>query len=529
MKKLLTTLATLAAMLCSCSKWPGTVPDEECASPYEVGHEMIELGDQLNDPYSLANVEAAVKSLYPTKAMSLSATDIYVRFLPKNEDEYDHLTDMGVNLIDHPLDFQIIRDGDYYHDPTVADDAITWQYSVVSPKFKFPKDIEYEILDECYIPDTSSETKGPVSEIDWTEVEKEAFRISGNSELLNVGTKSDNAPEPAAPCGKIQIVDQAFNGGKPIGVKGVTVSVNSFVKFASAYTDDEGNYRIDKVFTSNIRYRLVFKNVKGFGIGFNLLLVPASISSLGKGDPKGVDLLMDSDSDRKQFARSVVNNAVYDYYSMTEETGSSVRTPPANLRLWLFQKLNLSCSPMFQQGSIIDSGVVAGALGEYRSLIKMFLPDVLLGLKDCPDYASIYSEALHQLAHTSHYMQVGNDFWDALVTFNLKSFVTSGFITYGVGTEENAGYCEVGEMWAYFMQNSLYRERYGKDCQAIGGSFWFHPQVFLYLDERGVTRGKIFKALQPDVIDREVLEKKLIALYPENRSIISQAFERYCN
>jgi len=528
MKKLFFLIAALASMLCSCSR-SLNLSDGESSSPYSVGHEMIELGEQLVDPYSLNNVKAAFKSLYPSKATELSATDIYVRFLPKNEDQYDHLIDMGVNMIDHPLDFRIIKEGDYYHDPSISEDSITWQYSVVSPKFKFPKDIEYEILDECYIPDTSSDTKSEISDVDWDAIEAEAFRITGNADLLNAGTKSEDGSIPACPCGQIQIVDDNFNGGKPIGVKGVMVSVNSFVKFASAYTDEDGKYRIDKTFSSNIRYRIVYKNVKGFGIGFNLLLVPASISSLGKASPEGVDLVIDKDSERKQFTRSVVNNAAYDYYSMTEVSGSAVRTPPANLRIWLFQKIGISCSPMFQQGSIIDSGTVAGALGEYRSLVKMFLPDMLIGLKECLDYASIYSEALHQLAHSSHYMQVGNTFWDELVTFDLKSFITSGFITYGIGTEENAGYCEVGEMWAYFMQNSLYRERYGSDCQAIGGSFWFHPQVFLYLEERGITRGKIFKALTQDVTDRELLEKKLIALYPENRSIISQAFERYCN
>lgn len=525
MKKLLFLLAAFAAMLCSCSRGLD-VSDGWRQSPNPVGHEMIELGERLNDPYSLSNVNAAVKSLYPSKSTTLSATDIYVRFLPKNEDEYDHLIDIGVNLIDHPLDFRIVKEGDYYHDPSVSDDAITWQYSVVSPKFKFPKDIEYEILDECYIPGSSSETKAEPSDVDWAAVEAEAYRISGNSEFLQI-SKSDDTPVQAGPRGKIQIVDDAFNGGKPIGVKGVMVSVNSFVKFASAYTDEEGNYKIDRTFSSDIRYRIVFKNVKGFGIGFNLLLIPASISALGKASPEGIDVLIDKSTERKQFARSVVNNAAYDYFEMTETSGSSVRTPPANLRMWLFQNIGISCSPMFQQGCLIDTGIVANALGEYRSLVKMFLPDMLIGLKNCPDYASIYSEALHQLAHSSHYMQVGNSFWDALVVFNLKAFITSGFITYGVGTEQNAGYCEVGEMWAYFMQNNMYRERYGRDCAVIGGSFWFHPQVFLYLDERGVSRGKIFKALGPDVIDRNLLEKELIALYPENRSVITQAFDRY--
>ena len=522
MKRVMLFMALAAIFSTSCQR--GLVSaDIERSGPYSVGHEMIELGEQMDDPYSLTNMTKALRSLYPTKAGTLSATDMYVRFLPKDEEQYDLLGDMGVSLVDHPLDYRIVKDGDYYHDPEIDEGKITWQYAVVKPDFPFPEKIRYEILDDCYIPDTSPVARVSEDGIDWAAVEAEAYRITGNEEMLSPQTKGGSG----GPRGKIQIVDDKYNGGKPCGVKGVQVSVNTFVKFATAYTDEDGNYQIDKTYSSDIHYRLVFKNVKGFGIGFNLLLVPASISTLGKNSPDGIDVLIDKNSERKQFARSVVNNAVYDYFTMTESTDQSVRTPPSNLRMWLFQNIDMSCSPMFQQGAIIDSDVVSGILGIYREILKIFMPDVLLGLKGCDDYASIYAAALHQLAHTSHYMKTGNSFWDKLIIYNIKAYLKSGFIAYGTGTESDAGCCEVCEMWAYFMQNSLYRDRYGKDCPAMGATYWFHPQIFLYLEDRGINRGKIFKALEGDVTDRDALEKRLLRFYPENKSIIEQAFEKY--
>lgn len=512
-----------AVLLCACNRGLD-FGYQEPQTPYEVGHGMIELGEQLEDPYSLDNVTKALASLYPTKSVSLTATDRYVRFLPKNEAEYDKLGDMGVILIDHPLDYRIVKDGDYYHDPSVGEDRITWQYAVVSPSFQFPKEIEYEILDECYIPENDESTKAG-GDIDWTAVEAEAYRITGNGDMVRTDTKG--GPVASGPCGTIQIVDEKYNGGKPTGVKGVRISVNSFVKFASAYTDEDGHYQIDRSFSSNIRYRMVFQNVKGFGIGFNLLLIPASISALGSDTPEGVSIVIDRNSDRKQFARSVVNNAAYDYYSMTEDSDISVRTPPSNLRFWLFQNIGIACSPMFQQGAIIDSDMVKSILGIYGDILKTFMPDVLLGLDGCDDYSSIYAAALHQLAHASHYMQVGNDFWNRLIVFNLKAFIKSGFVAYGAGTEEDAGYCEVGEMWAYFIQNSLYRDRYGNETPSFGTNYWFHPQIFLYLAERGVTRGKIYKSLTPEAVSGAVLRENMVNLYPENRSVIEQAFDRY--
>ena len=53
---------------------------------------------------------------------------------------------------------------------------------------------------------------------------------------------------------------------------------NVFVKFASTFTTRDGYYTIPKTFSSSPRYRLMFQNQKGFEIGFNLLLVPASLS-----------------------------------------------------------------------------------------------------------------------------------------------------------------------------------------------------------------------------------------------------------
>ena len=115
-----------------------------------LSHDMIVLGDKLEDPYSISNVKKALSALYPTKAGSvqLSPTDIYVRFLPKNDAQYEALERAGIRLLDHPLDYQIVKEGDYYHDPAVDEESITWQYAVVPPSFEFIQGIEYEILDE---------------------------------------------------------------------------------------------------------------------------------------------------------------------------------------------------------------------------------------------------------------------------------------------------------------------------------------------------------------------------------------------
>ena len=512
----------LFAASCSDRLVPAGV-DVEDIEGNEIRHDMIVLGDHLEDPYSVENMEKALDAVYPTKAgrVPLKPTDYYVRFLPSGEDEYDELVASGLMLVDHPVDYRIVREGDYYHDPDIAEDKITWQYAVVDKDFKFPPHIRYELLEQCYISEHDPSTKS--DGIDWAEVEREAFRLTGNGDMLQDGTRADDSGTPS---GRITIVDSAL-GDKPFGVKGVKVSCNCFVKFAHAYTDKDGYYQMTRSFRSNPRYRLVFKNRLGFGIGFNLLLCPASFSTLGKHSPHGADLNVTSDSDRRLFTRCVVNNAAYDYYEQCKGTSKSIKTPPGNLRIWLFRNLSWSSALMMQQGAIIDGSALAKFLGEYTFLLKVFLPDIALGLKDAATYEEIYSRTVHELAHASHFMQVGKDYWNRYAKYILTSFVSSGFVTYGVGTEEDFGYCEVGEMWAYYVQTVMHNERYPDNERLYGTGYWFYPQIFMYLDERGMTRHKIFAALTSDIADRDKLRKKLISLYPQSKSSVNLAFSRY--
>lgn len=520
-----TTLLLLPALLCVCCSEKGDDPALQEELP--LSHEMIVLGEKLDDPYSLANVQAAVSSIYPTKAgrVVLTATDLYVRFLPADQDEYDRLVAMGLHLSDHPLDYRIIQDGDYYHDPALDEGQITWQYAVVKPSLTIPRDIRHEVLDECYITDTDAPTRAD-DDIDWAAVEREAFRLSGNADMLQPLTRADEAG--LKPSGRLTIIDDRYSD-EPMGIAGVKVQCNTFVKFGYAYTDADGYYEMDRAFTSDVHYRIVFQNVDGFAIGLNKILVPASTSTMGKSGPEGVDLSVDASSERKLWCRSVVNNAAYEYFDKCSDRAFKIDTPPANTRIWIFQTMEDSSTPMLQQGVLIDGTVIGDFLGNYKELLKMFLPDITLGVKDLEDYSSIYAQTVHELAHASHFSQVGKDYWGRYIFFVLSSFIRSGGRMYGLGEEEDAGYCEVGEMWGYYMQNRLYKDRYGEDKASFGTSYWFYPHIFLYLDERGLDRGRIFQALREPVNNRNALQEELESLYPEYGTIIDQAFERYCN
>ena len=103
---------------------------------------ITKLGKKLENPFSVANMQRALDTIlkevkrsksYQAKSFQKSAeqieikvTDLYVRFLPKDSLELNIIEkDTVLILYDHPLDYEIVEQGEYYHDPELPDDQIS--------------------------------------------------------------------------------------------------------------------------------------------------------------------------------------------------------------------------------------------------------------------------------------------------------------------------------------------------------------------------------------------------------------------
>lgn len=518
------TFVLLALLAVSCSKEGlGSSRGLDYSYGRELPHDRIVLGNRLENPYTTENMTKALQSLYPTKAdrVDVKPTHLYVRFLPRTDQEVELLRSMDLVLTDHPLDYDILVDGDWYHDPSVPEGNVTWQYAVVPQDFIFP-DMVYDVIDECYISETDAATRA--DGIDWEAVERESYRLTGNSDRMAVQTKGSSKVQPA---GRITIEDEHYSGGKPIGVAGVRICCNSFVKFDYAVTDRDGYYKMDKSFSSQLRYRLVFENEKGFSIGFNLVLVPASVSTLGRTEPSGVNMTVTKDSDEKLFRRCVVNNAAYDYISRCGLEDLGLTLPPKDLRIWIFHKLSASSAVMLHQGALLSQEDIGKFLGDYAGLISYFLPDITIGAASAQDYRTLYSTTVHELSHASHFSKVGTDYWNNYIFYIVRTFLESNDMTYGDGTGVASGYCEIGEMWAYYLESRFFKDRYGGSFPTFGTSYWFYPQIFRFLDERGMKVSDMFSVLKSDVTSRYDLKEALMTSFPDKRTMVEQVFSRY--
>lgn len=225
----LLTLTLLLTLLFSCQK-DGFLDTYESKQEIAKQEEQIihpdnifKLGKQLENPYSVANMKKALANLNNnlktnssnTRSMSKSTfssfdiepTHLYVKFIPKNEEELSILqADSTLILYSYPLDYEIIEGSGYYRDPEVPDGQPTYQYCAVKVDKELPKGVESEILEELFIPDedydeeTTNSGTGKISSLglggdaNIEALVDEALRITNNLDKTEEGIE-DTASE----------------------------------------------------------------------------------------------------------------------------------------------------------------------------------------------------------------------------------------------------------------------------------------------------------------------------------------------
>ena len=244
-------IATLAA----CKDEPLPAPDAQQAAEQQQleaaqPDDMMQLGQELQDPYRLSNMQQAYANITGSKAL-LQPTHRYMRFLPKTEDEYDALKYSGLELFDFPLHYEIAQPGSQYHDPSLPAEAITWRYAVIPMGQVFPESIEHELLYEVFIPDHDADgSKSGLLE----RLEIEAMRITGHTdELIDTDGVKGISWNPS---GTVSVWDDALN--RYIPLHGVKVRANFTTRAKWEYTDSEGYYRLPS-FLFKVNYTIIWE------------------------------------------------------------------------------------------------------------------------------------------------------------------------------------------------------------------------------------------------------------------------------
>lgn len=198
--------------------------DVSPTNPNFLNSSSVKLGKKLENPYSVENMKKAWGNIHLTDArttrsdVTIQTTHLYVKFTPKSEKELDILkNDKTLILYDYPLDYELEEAGTFYRDPLTPSDQPTPQYCAVQVDYAFPQGVEYDILEELFIPDEDLNNSSGRLANDETisELVTEALRITGN--LTNENSVKSNGASNARtqasswrPAGRIRVWDESI-------------------------------------------------------------------------------------------------------------------------------------------------------------------------------------------------------------------------------------------------------------------------------------------------------------------------------
>lgn len=270
--QLLSGVWLVLVLLSSCAPEETLVPDDNPNVSQHSGRAMT-LGKKLENPYSIKNMRIAYNNMKSKnnggrvlENIDIYATHYYVRFLPANYTLYDSLEqDSTLYLFDHPLDYDIEEDGDFYHDPSIPDSLPTYQYTAVPVGYHAPEGIEVEILEELYLPREDSLLKDAGGRIAAENeefidhLEYEALSLTGNldeSETLANGRTNGLLPSKYHPQGSVKFRDTRLG---IINMEGVKIRTRRWFEVHEAITDANGNFYVDGTYRYKFDYNIIWE------------------------------------------------------------------------------------------------------------------------------------------------------------------------------------------------------------------------------------------------------------------------------
>lgn len=379
----------LVILLISCEKNNSFEENDLTKSNSSNNDGMTILGDQLENPFTVENMQSAYSILKSesteTPSIQIETTHLYIRFLPKNFDELSILkNDSSLVLYEIPLDYEITEPGTFYHDPTLPDSMITYQYCAI-PANKILPNVSYELLAKLYLPpvEIDDTLKSANSDaIFLAQLEEKALEISGN--LKNEVNLKRSKYRPA---GRITVWDDVTSSLVP--VEGVKIKARRWFTTYTGITNSRGYYVCDGTFKRDANYSLDWER-------YNFTIRSGTVGQAEYDGPKqDGDWNLDIRGGASQYYATIFRAAHHYYYGDIK----GLKRPPENS----FWKPQMKIAAMYESNADINGVHNAGkrflSIGNW---IKIYNPS-----NKCND---IYATVIHELAHASHWDMDHSDF-----------------------------------------------------------------------------------------------------------------------
>ena len=571
-------LLLLAVLISGCQKDFIETNNESYIAPVEPEN-LMKLGKKLDNPYDISVMKEAFKNITEVSKTGklgghrsmkiitdqegdtlefveipedvIRVTHKYVRFKPRNQEEMDAITgDSTLVLFDHPLDYEIEEEGDYYHDPEVHDTLPTPQYATVKISQQLNDTIPFEILSELYLPEedaildpellddpdndqvvtveeTTTSKSNPLTSKAWDKqalksfankgktkekvlmmdaLVAEAFRLTNNEveeddnedKMFQIGSGQTSRwfgrRKKWTPEGTIQTYDNRL--GRKIALEGVKVKGWRWFTRRSAITNSSGYYRMGRVRKKYFKYRIVFERhhfkIKSVGTLAGDIIRwargrGAAEISLGKHRRRRrVDRTLTTQNHR--YLADIFRGAHYYYYKNID----GLRRPPRNT--WFGKpKMKIAASRTNSTSSHVHQ--------------RRWLPIIgsQIAIKEYGERSDqVIGTTIHELAHASH--------WN-MDRENYNDLVWKGYIeaeTIGM-RRHNKRARRLLETWAttveIYLTRKLYRDNYLRTYRYFD----------LDLQRQTISEENYYTSCGYDMIDNENQSITISSLRPVDR------------
>lgn len=506
--------AVMLFLVCACS--PDT--DYPVLEPYPKDPGGTYLGEKIDNPYSLDNMKKALSSLQQAGQLSgnvsIAPTHLYIKLTPQDSTELNRiLEDTTLNLFPYPLDYKLEGEGPYVAPVGTEADLYT-----VIPIDHDMNGIPYVLIEECFIPEDEDH--------ELAKLELESMKLTGNiteSEILQLEMEETKGLWKK-PRGRVAVYNTKSEELQ--GVSGVKVLVSWCVKIASTYTDEYGNYRINRGYLFDVHYFAIFRNQEGFSLYSNWGFLLPAIHHVGRHNRRGYDIHIGTGSQAWPWA--TINNAAHVFYN-DMCSSFQINKPHSDLRIWYWDARNdesTGAAPMLQH-VVYDTTSLSGlllALGISQPFLITGLPDLFLFQQRERATENYYRTVFHELSHAAHFKQVGSLYW-ATYIYQICQNSLGGSL-YGTEPNGNNEIIGVGEMWGYYFDYKCLKSHFNID-ELRRQTDWFKPQILKEIEEEtGLTPAEIFMAFTSDVCKHEELRENLKELYGHD-DIIDACFARH--
>ncbi|MCY4562827.1 MAG: hypothetical protein OXC03_11165 [Flavobacteriaceae bacterium] len=352
--------------------------------------DLMVLGSQLENPYSVENMEKALAGLRKSSRYNqfedyrVTTTHYYLKYTPESEEHLDILSrDKNLILYGYPLDREIIVQGNYYIDTEVPEGRPMPLYLSVEADYDFPRDVPYEVLSDLHIPSSDgdyeivqSNHRGYKNFI--SSLVDESLRLTGNWE--EEIQPSPNGRGYWRPSGRIQTYDSS-NGS--VGVQGLIVRARRWFTTHSGQTDSNGRFSCNGTFKRPANYSFDFA-VYDFKVRNARLLFNTAGVSIPKKEGSWYLTL----TGKKDTYHATIFQAAYHYYYRDIK---GLSAPPGNSALRTQIKLK-ALQQLSQNAGNFSS--VRDFLGIGSTIrIKLYGAESMI----------VYATTIHELAHAAHW------------------------------------------------------------------------------------------------------------------------------